>query len=101
MSHDIALGLVSAGCAVTMLAAIGAVVVGDDVFARLHFLTPVTSIAFPLVAAGLCVESGQPWVMAEVLLITVMAFLLGPVLESAVARVVAGQREVIDAEQPQ
>ncbi len=99
-AHDVALGLVAAGTVVIVLAAIGAVVAPGDVFTRLHFVTPVTSIGGPLVAAGLCVESGQPWVIAEVLVIALLLFVSGPVLEASAARAAAQDRGIETEEQP-
>jgi multicomponent Na+:H+ antiporter subunit G len=100
-AHTIALVLVGLGCVVIALSVVGAVVVVDDVFVKLHFLTPVTSLGAPLVAVGLCVESGQPWVIAELLVIALLLALSGPVLESATARVAAEHRGLVDMEQPE
>ena len=101
MRHDLALALVTLGCVVIVLSTLGAAVVRGDVFVRLHFLTPVTSLGVPIVAAGLVIESGQPWVVAEVLLITLLLAVSGPVLESATARVAAQRRGLIESEQPE
>jgi len=100
MAHEIALALVVAGTVVVVIAALGAVVVPGDVFTRLHFVTPVTSLGGPLVGAGLCVESGQPWAIAEVAVITLLLFVSGPVLEASAARAAAQDRGVETEEQP-
>lgn len=101
MRHDVGLTLVSLGCAVAALACLGAAVVGRDVFVRLHFVTPVTSLAGPLVAAGLCVESGQPWAISEILVITLLLGIAGAVLESATARTAGQNHHLVGEEQPQ
>jgi monovalent cation/proton antiporter MnhG/PhaG subunit len=100
MTHQIALVLVGFGCAVSALAALGAVAVRGDVFMRLHFLTPVTSLGAPAVCIGLCIESGQPWVVAELLVIALLLFVAGPVLESSTARAAAQARGLEPEEQP-
>lgn len=101
MRHAIGLGLTGFGTAVVALAVLSAVVVRGDVFNRLHLVTPVTSLGAPAIAVGLCIDSGQPWVVAEVLFITLMLFVSGPVLESATGRVAAQQRGLVDEEQPE
>lgn len=100
MTHAVALVLVSLGCTVIAAASVGAVAVRGDVFVRLHFVTPVTSLGAPLVCVGLSVESGQPWVIAELLLIGLLLFAAGPVLESATARAAAQARGIEGEEQP-
>jgi multicomponent Na+:H+ antiporter subunit G len=61
----------------------------------------VTTVAAPLVAVGLAVESGQPWTIAELLVVAVLLVVTGPVLETATARVAAQQQGRIDPESPQ
>jgi multicomponent Na+:H+ antiporter subunit G len=93
--------VVSLGCAVVVAACLGALAVRGDVFVRLHFVTPVTSIGVPLIAIGLSVESGQPYVVAELLVIGLLLFLAGPIVGSATARVAAQNRGIDAGEQPQ
>ena len=100
MAHDVALSMVGLGTLVIVLACAGAVTVRGDVFTRLHFVTPVTSLGAPLVGVGLCVESGQPWVIAELLVIVLLLFASGPVLESSAARAAAQERGLEHEEQP-
>lgn len=99
MSHAVGLALVSLGCAVVVLAAVGAAVVPGGVFTRLHFLTTVTSVAVPLAAVGLAVESGQPFTMAELLFVALVVGVSGPVLESATGRVAARDRGIVQGGQ--
>jgi multicomponent Na+:H+ antiporter subunit G len=97
----VALALVGLGCAVVAFTSIGAAVARGDVFMRLHFVTPVTSLGAPLVGAGVCVDSGQPWVVCEVALIVVLLFLSGPVLEMATGRAAAQRRGIESEAQPE
>ena len=101
MTHAIALALVTVGCVVIAASTLGAATVRGDLFVRLHFLTPVTTIGVPLLSVGLCVESGNGWIIAEVLLIMAMLFVAGPMLEAATARAAAQRRGLIDSEQPE
>jgi multicomponent Na+:H+ antiporter subunit G len=101
MSHVVALVLVSLGCTAIVLAAVGAAVMPGGVFNRLHFLTPVTSAGLPLVVAGLCVESGQPFTIAELVFIAVVLAVAGPVLESATGRAAAAEQGLAAEEQPE
>lgn len=101
MTHAVGLAFVAAGCGVIVLAAVGALIMPGDLFNRLHFITPVTSVGAPLAAIGLSVENGQGFTVAEVLFIALLLFVSGPVLESAVARVAAQNRHVVSEEQPE
>jgi multisubunit Na+/H+ antiporter MnhG subunit len=98
-AHAIGLALVVAGTVVIAIAAVGSLAVRGDVFTRLHFVAPVTSVGGPLVCAGLCVESRQPWVIAELIVITVLLFASGPVLEASAARAAAQDRGLESEEQ--
>ena len=100
-AHVVALTLVSLGCAVIELAAIGAVVMPGGIFNRLHFLTPVTSAGLPLVVAGLCVESGQPFTIAELVVIGLVLAVAGPVLGSATGRAAAAAHGLAAEEEPE
>ncbi len=101
MTHVIGLALVSLGCAVIVLAAVGAAVMPGGVFNRLHFLTPVTSVGVPLVAVGLAVQSGQPFTVAELLFIAALLGVSGPVLESATGRAAALNEGIVGGEAPE
>jgi multisubunit Na+/H+ antiporter MnhG subunit len=61
----------------------------------------VTTIGVPLLSVGLCVESGNAWIIAEVLLIMAMLAVAGPMLEAATARAAAQRRGLIGSEQPE
>lgn len=101
MRHAVGLALTAIGCAVIVLAAVGAARMPGDVFNRLHFLAPVTSVGTPLVAIGLSIDNGQGFTIAEVLFIATLVFVSGPVLESATGRVAAQNRDLITEGQPE
>jgi multicomponent Na+:H+ antiporter subunit G len=89
--HVLALVLFFAGVGVVALTCAAALFVGN-VQTRLHFLTPVTSVAAPLILLGLSVDSGLSLSTASFLLILVVLMLSGPVLSAAIGRL-AGQLE--------
>jgi multisubunit Na+/H+ antiporter MnhG subunit len=91
MGHDVALALVGLGTAVTVAASLGALLM-RSVFDRLHFLTPITSLGCPLVAAGLSVAQGWGLTTASLILVAGLLFFAGPALEAATGRR-AGQFE--------
>jgi multicomponent Na+:H+ antiporter subunit G len=92
--------LLVAGLLVAVVAAVGALVV-RDVLDRLHFLTPVTSLAGPLVGAALAVENGWGATTAQILLAVFLLAVAGPVLESATGRTLAQGRGLVPAEEPE
>jgi multisubunit Na+/H+ antiporter MnhG subunit len=92
VTHLVALVLAALGSAVVVLSAVGAAVVPGGALVRVHFLTPVTSLGLPLVAVGLCVESGQPFTIAELLFIALVIGVSGPVLGSATGRAAAQEQ---------
>jgi multicomponent Na+:H+ antiporter subunit G len=101
MTHPIGLALVALGTAVIVLAAVGAAVMPGGVFNRLHFLTPMTSVGLPLVAVGLCLDSGEPSTVAELLFIALLVGTSGPVLESATGRAAAHTQNRLPGEGPE
>lgn len=66
-----------------------------DVVARLHFLTPVTSIAAPLVAVAYLVDRGVNLDSGLVVVIVGLLALTGPPLGSAIARATAEEQEML------
>lgn len=85
------MALVVLGTAVTVAAALGALA-ARDLYSRLHFVTPVSSLGAPLVAIGLSVNEGANLTTASILLPAFLLFMTGPVLSAAIART-AAQRE--------
>lgn len=91
MSHDVSLALVALGTAVVVASSLGALAMRSS-FDRIHFVTPITSLGCPLVAAGLGVAEGWGLTAASLILIAGLLFFAGPVLGAATGRR-AGQFE--------
>jgi multicomponent Na+:H+ antiporter subunit G len=83
--------LIWLGVLVVVVSAVAALVL-PAVHPRLHALTPVTSLAGPLIGAGVAVLNGFSLTTATVLLIVVLLAITGPALTTAMARL-AGERE--------
>lgn len=101
MIHDLALAFVGAGVAVLVLAATGALAIGADELKRLHFLTPTTSVAGPLICVGLCLDDGWGITSGETVLIVGLLFVSGPVLSAATGRLIAQNRGKVGSEPPE
>jgi multicomponent Na+:H+ antiporter subunit G len=101
MSHDLALGFVGLGVAVAVASALSALIVGADHYNRLHFVTPITSVAGPLVAIGLCIQSGWGITAGTIILIVGLLFVGGPITSSAAGRLMAQDEGKVDSEAPQ
>ena len=69
-----------------------------DPLARLHFLTPVTSIAGPLVGVAYMVDEGIGLSAGLVLLVVGLLVLSGPTLGTAIAQATAEEQELIPSE---
>lgn len=85
------LAFVFAGCLVLVISC-AAAMLATSLYVRLHFLTPVTSLAGPLIGLGLAIDQGFSLTSGLDLLIVGLLAATGPVLESATGRV-AAQRE--------
>jgi multicomponent Na+:H+ antiporter subunit G len=79
------------GVAVVGASALGAMLARTPL-SRLHFLTPITSLAAPLIGAGLVAANGWNLGSAAVVVIVVLLGVTGPVVQSATGRLY-GQRE--------
>lgn len=101
MGHDIALGLVALGTAVTVLASVGALAVGGDRLNRVHYLSPVTSLGAPLIALGLSVQYGFGLSTGVTLLVAVLLVGTGPIESSAIGRLIAQEDGRIESEPPE
>lgn len=101
MTHDVALGIVGLGVAVAVLSSLGALSAGRDNFVRLHFLTPLTSVASPLVGAGLCLENGWGLTTGEIILVVVMLVFSGPVISSSTGRYMAQNAGKVESPSPE
>jgi multicomponent Na+:H+ antiporter subunit G len=97
---DVELALLAAGLAVTVGASIAAVTARQAI-TRLHFVTPITSIGFPLIGLAIAVANGPGLSTAEVLFIVFLVAVSGPVLETAIGRVIAQREGVVADEGPE
>ncbi len=101
MGHDVALSFVGLGVAVVIASVVGALVIGTDPFNRLHFVTPITSVAGPLIAVGLCVQTGWGITAGTIILVVGLLFIAGPVTAAATGRMMAQERGEVESEAPQ
>jgi multicomponent Na+:H+ antiporter subunit G len=85
---------------VVVLAALG-LVAAPGALARLHFVTPVTSVAGPLVGVAAAVDQGLGLTSGLVLLTVALLAATGPVLGAAVGRLAAAESRVVPAEAPE
>jgi multicomponent Na+:H+ antiporter subunit G len=92
-ARDLALELLLGLAAlVVVLSAVG-VVAAPSVLARLHFLSPVSAVAGPLVAVAYLVDQGPGLAWGLVVATVAVLALTGPTLGSAIGRLSAGQRD--------
>lgn len=96
----IADAFVAAGTAVIVAASIAALLARDS-FVRLHLATPMTSLGGPLIATGLCISNGVGLTTASIALPTGLLFIAGPMLSSAIGRMLAQQQGKVPAESPE
>lgn len=84
--------LLVAGVVVAVGSAVGALV-ARDLRVRLHFLTPVTSLAGPLVGAAVVVDAGTGSLAVQAVLVVALLAVTGAVLTVATGRLVAEQKQ--------
>lgn len=101
MAHVIALAFVGLGVAVAVASAIAALIAGVDHYNRLHFVTPITSLAGPLIAVGLCIQTGWGITAGTIILIVGLLFVGGPITAAATGRLMAQSEDLVDSEPPQ
>jgi len=94
-AHLVALVLLVAGCAVLLLSALALWRLPGP-FARVHALSPATSLGAPLVALGLAVDTGPGRAAVKLLVIAALLMAAGPVTSSAIGRVLAQQHGEVD-----
>lgn len=92
--------LLAAGLLVTVASAVGALVM-RTVYNRMHFLTPVTSLAGPLLGLALAIENGWGLTTAVILFTVFLLALSGAVLEAATGRLAAQRAGLLPADSPQ
>jgi multisubunit Na+/H+ antiporter MnhG subunit len=95
--HIVVVVLLAAAGLVVALSAVGLVAAGDQL-PRLHFVTPVTSVAAPLTGAAYVVQLGFGLASGLVLAIVLLLAVTGPVLGAAVARQAAGEKGLLPDE---
>lgn len=98
--HLIALVLLWLGTAVIVVAALGSLLM-HSLYARLHFLTPITTVGAPLIGIGLAVDSHSGLAAGEYLLIVAVMAVSGPALEAATGRVTAQREGRVEQDSPQ
>lgn len=92
--------LLYTGVAVTVLSCVGALCVGN-VYTRLHFLSPITSLAAPLIGLALAIDIGWGLTTGEILFIVFLLAITGPQLEAAAGRVAAQSEGLVRQESPE
>jgi multicomponent Na+:H+ antiporter subunit G len=91
--------LLASSLLVTALSTVGALAMRTTL-GRLHYLTPVTTVAGPLFGAALVIHTG--WGITaglQILIVAIMA-VTGPILEMATGRVEAQRQGVLTPEGP-
>ena len=88
------------GCAVAVLASLAMYAVrgNDD---RLHLLAPVTTVAGPLIAAGLIAYDGLNLTSLQVAVIAIVLAMTGPSITTAVARAATERSRPEETEEPE
>jgi multicomponent Na+:H+ antiporter subunit G len=92
--------LLFVGVAIVVVSSCGALWL-RGVFVRLHFLSPVTSVAAPLIAIALGLENGWGLTTGLILLTVAILAFSGPVVEVATARVMAQREAIVIEESPE
>jgi monovalent cation/proton antiporter MnhG/PhaG subunit len=84
--------LVAAGAGIAVLCSLGLLRL-PDAYDRLHLVTPVTSLAAPLVCIGLAINDSTFHGVFKYLFIGVLVAVLGPAASIATARAAAAHDE--------
>ncbi|MFI6452721.1 monovalent cation/H(+) antiporter subunit G [Streptosporangium amethystogenes] len=96
-SRSLAEVLVVAGTAIAVASSLGALLPRRPL-SRVHFLSPVTSVAAPLVGVGLALDAGWEPASATILFTVLVVTVTGPVLAAATARAYAERRGLVTPE---
>lgn len=97
---DIAIALMAASLLVIALSVLGALVL-SSIYAKLHYLTPVSSVAVPMFVAGLVVQTGWGITAGLEILTGALLMVSGPMLQIAIGRVQAEHDGVLTPQSPQ
>ncbi|ADP84500.1 monovalent cation/H(+) antiporter subunit G [Pseudofrankia inefficax] len=84
--HVGALCCVAVGTGVIVVTAMLALVTRGRFFVRLHLVTPVTSLAGPLIGLGLVLENGLGFTAAQIAVIVLALAVASPAMQAATAR---------------
>ena len=88
--------LLGVGVLVAVASAVGVALVRDN-YLRLHLVSPVTSIAGPVIGLAVAVAEGWSLVSALVLLTVGLQAVAGAALQASIGRLIAGQRGDVPA----
>jgi multicomponent Na+:H+ antiporter subunit G len=97
--HMCALALLAAGCAAVLLAA-AALLVLPTPYARLHALSPASSLGVPLVCLALALDAGPGRAAVKLLFIGALTALAGPVLSIVIGRTMLREDRATGANPP-
>jgi len=97
---DIAVALMAASLLVIALSVFGALML-SWIYAKLHYLTPVSSLAVPMFVAGLVIQTGWGITAGLEIMTGLLLVLSGPVLQIAIGRVQAEHDHVLQPQSPQ
>jgi multicomponent Na+:H+ antiporter subunit G len=97
---DLAWAFLGAGLFV-VVASCGGVLMMTGVLARLHFISPVTSVAGPLIGVALVLRNGWGLTAGADLLSVGLLALTGPALAAATGRLAAQQQGLTRNESPE
>jgi multicomponent Na+:H+ antiporter subunit G len=92
LRHVIALTLLACGTAALLLSALALVVLPGP-GARLHALSPSTTLGAPLVCLALALDAGPGRAAVKLLFVGVVSALCGPVLTAVIGRTTAREGE--------
>lgn len=98
--HLVALALLAAGLLVVLLSAAAAFGLRGT-RNRLHVVTPVTSVAGPLIGLALAVEDGWTLATAQVLVVVLILAVTGPVMAMAIGRADAQREGILRQDSPE
>ncbi|HET8598960.1 MAG TPA: monovalent cation/H(+) antiporter subunit G [Segeticoccus sp.] len=98
--HLIALALLAAGLLVALTSSVAAFGLRGT-RNRLHVLTPVTSVAGPLIGIALAIENGWTLTTAEILIVVLILAVTGPVMAMATGRADAQREGILRQDSPE
>jgi multisubunit Na+/H+ antiporter MnhG subunit len=92
-------GLVAAGVLVLAWACVSAACTRSP-YQRLHFLAPMTSLGTPLVGAALVLDSGWQLSTGWIVVVVLLLFLTGPVVQAAIGKEIAREQGRLASRKP-